>query len=278
MQKVSKDKQVEKKLREEIGSDFKEALKKSILSEDEGAAAEKFLAKSIKNELKQTARAEILKECEYPAPIGGSSEVKRRYERLIKSLDEVEKELKSLLGNKFIALQLHGSYAKGYPSEKSDVDITLLAATTINFKEAEKAKKIISEAVGKATKSRVHLNLYTLERAIAAIQTNDMVAVECIYPFFVGKHFGERIHNSRKEIVQELEKSPFGKGIWDHVRLWHRKDIVPLVLAQYLTINELEARILKLGVSREDIPEILRAREEFELPTFEEMKRRYGVA
>lgn len=267
MQKTT-DKLIKKQLEEEAGESLRENLKRSILSSFERKAAEETAKNVMEKRFTEIARAEILKESEYPAPIGSSSEVKRRYEKLMKSLDEAGEELKSLLGDKFIALRLHGSYAKGYPYEKSDVDIVLLLTTTISLKDAKKAERIIGEAVGKATKSKAHLNLDTLRSTITEIQENGIIAAESIHQFFVGRYFGERIHDARKEIVHELAKSPFGEQIWDDFRKLHS-----------LATTSLDEKAKdRIGINEEDFEEIVKSHKKFALPSFEEMKKKYGVA
>ncbi len=286
MQKISKDKQIEQKLRDEIGSDFKEALKKSILSDDERAAAEKFLTKSFKNELKQAARAEVLKSAEYPEFIGrkGTALEKQRYEELIELLGRAEKALKFINGDKFIGLSFMGSWAKGTAGARSDVDVHVLLRDESNNHETS----LVMHEFGDEN-MKLRGRIFELEETKERIRnfkpsdgskkSEDMeeVTFAKIFLFFNNRILGDddKIYAARKEIIEELAKNPNGELLWDDVRAMHWFGVVKLSKVKLLDVKDIAK---KLGVNPEDFQEVVKARKEFALPTFEEIKKQYGIA
>jgi predicted nucleotidyltransferase len=285
MQKTT-DKQIEKKLKEEIGSSFKEALEKSILSQKERTAAEKFVMKSIKKELKQTARAEVLKSAEYPEFIGrrGTALEKQRYEELIELLGRTEKALKFINGDNFIGLSFMGSWAKGTAGARSDVDVHVLLRDGSNNHETS----LVMHEIGDSTDMTLRGRIFELEETKERIRnfkpsdgskkSEDMeeVTFAKIFLFFNNRMLGDddKIYAARKEIIEELAKNPHGELLWDDVRAMHWFGVVKL---SKVTLFSVEHMAKRLGVSLEDFQEIVKAREEFILPTFEEMKKKYGV-
>jgi predicted nucleotidyltransferase len=284
MQKTT-DKLIKKQLEEEAGQSLKEALKKSILSPSERKAAGETAKNIMEDRFTQMGRAEVFKSAEYPEFIGrkGTAEEKRLRDKLIKALTEAEKELKSILGDNFIAISLCGSWAKGYAGRKSDVDLYLLL-------KAENAKVddalAILHNIGKALKVRVEENPFCIEEIKGLVRkvdsnwekTDDAAeAAVRVSAFFSGKVFGDdsKIHAARKEIIEGLAKNPYGDVVWDGVRLFHYIGIAGLARKHTQTAGNV---IMRLGVSMEDFHEILKARGEFALPSFEEIKKRYGVA
>jgi protein tyrosine/serine phosphatase len=89
-----------------------------------------------------------------------------------------------------------------------------------------------------------------------------MHAARHVFVFFNGKTFGRGIEEARNELVEELTKSPHGERIWEEVKELHNRAIT----------------WIKTDISKEDFQEVLEARERYTLPTFEEIKKRYGVA
>jgi predicted nucleotidyltransferase len=274
MQKVSTAKKTEQVLNEEIKSSVKEALKDAHFKET-GAGA-KFAEESTRKRMKQIGRAEVFKE-EDPEFMGrgGTEGEIRLYKKLVKALEESAKKLKEELGDNFIGLVLVGSYDKGFAGKRSDVDLRMLVKRESG---TEKAEATVTAIVNNAGIKEVEFATASLEEAIIKIKKSetgpyeDDAAIEVLC-FFAGRVFGnsEKIYNARKEIVQELANGLWGEAVWELVDEKYRRNEVRLEPNSQLVRT-------KLGVSGRDYKEILKAREKFALPTFEEMKKKYGVA
>jgi predicted HTH domain antitoxin len=101
---------------------------------------------------------------------------------------------------------------------------------------------------------------------------------DSVSPFFIGMNFGDasKIHEIRKELIAELSKNRYGERIWERVREFH--SLVTIALVHERGSPSFEEAKRKLGVSQEDFEEILKARASFALPSFEKIKKEYGVA
>jgi predicted nucleotidyltransferase len=274
MQKVSTDKLIKKQLEEEAGESLKENLKKSILSPSERKAAQETAKNIMEKRFIQTARAEVFKSAEYPEFIGseGTKEERQINKRLLKAMEKVAKELESKLGDKFIAVSLFGSHAKGYASKSSDADVRIFVEHADPNQEQglrSMARGIIGEvgcgihveSIEALESAKGYIHLVKEGRTYGLFGRNEESAWH-VMTFFDGKFFGGRIEEARKEIMSELAKSHYGEQIWEKIR----------------EIQNYYGYRSKLGVTGEDFREILEARKEFVLPTFEKMKKRYGVA
>lgn len=298
MEKVLTAKKTEQVLNEEIKSSIKEALKEAHFKQT--AVGARLAGESTKERMKQIARAEVLKKNEYPEFMGGegTADEKRVYNKLVKLLEGAEKGLKFLLGDNFIAISLCGSWAKGYAKRKSDVDLYLL----LKYENAEVNDALaILHYMEKTLKVEVAANPYYIEEIKWLIgkvdnpyyieeikgligkvdsrweKTDDAPdAAIRVFAFFSGKVFGDdsKIHTARKEIIEELAKSPYGDVVWNWVRIIHYIGIVGLARRHDQTVGDVTMR---LGVTMEDFHEILKARGSYALPSFEEMKKQYGV-
>jgi len=276
------DRPIEEKLRDAVGKGIKEAIGKRKLTDEEKDAAVRFSINSVSGMIRRFARAEILKK-EHPDFIGreGTAEEKNIHDKLMNSLPGAAKGLKSELGEEFTGLALIGSHEKGYAGKKaysgimSDVDLHLVVRHGTN--KAEKAADRARIFINNEAESGVEISVHSLEDAMASIRKANtlpliMNAADEVFQFFSGRVFGDndRIEAARKEIVQELGKNPYGEAIWGRVRVFHHEHYIQLVLNPLLIPD-------KLRVGREDYEEIVEARKEFNLPTFEEIKKRYGV-
>jgi predicted nucleotidyltransferase len=294
MQKVSKDKQIEETVREELKSSMKRALEDLKLPAREEKVAEKLTNESISPKIKQIARAEVFKE-EYPQFIGreGTVEEKQLYRRIVRSVKEAEKELKSSLGDRFVGISFVGSWQKRYAGKESDVDLHVLGKNISEDELRKKAEPVLEKALSKIGKDASGAMYYPLDATLESIRKvkqevewipsilsqSSFKAAQKVYFFFNEETFGEGIHEARKEIIGELVKSPHGEKIWEDVRIFHEahtRGVIPMAFefGKYVFSPD---DMKKLGVSLENIEEIFRAREEFALPPFEEIKKRYGV-
>lgn len=283
MQKISTAKKAEQVLNEEITSSIKKALKDAHFKETEPGT--RFAEEPTKRRMKQIGRAEVFKSTEYPEFIGreGTKEEKQVNAKLLKTLEKIAKELESQLGDEFIAISLYGSYAKGYAGKVSDADVMLLLRS-VHGDKLWKAYNTTNKLVGGTVDWKVHADFHWLadaKRHIHAVREEngmiigDMDAAKHVFIFFTGKTFGRGIEGARKELVEELAKSPHGELIWEDVMSFHMVAVVGL-LQKGFYIREDEAPE-KLGVTVEDFREILQARKKFSLPSFEEMKKKYEV-
>jgi predicted nucleotidyltransferase len=241
----------------------------------------------MEDEFGNIGRVETFKKDRYPEFIGseGTAKEQKLYRKLTKILPEIQKEAKSLMGDNLIGIFLIGGYAKGYATEKSDVDFNLVVR-----KDDPKVSEVINlmekKLMRRVTRRSVTVNYFKLSNTIHDINNVDHNSVIPYWPpgrrvlaLFYGKPLGndEVIENTRKEIIQELAKSPDGKEIWDEVRRLYKLDVAGLVRSGFENREPVEYAPMKLGISREDFEEIVKARERFALPLFEEMKRKYGV-
>jgi predicted nucleotidyltransferase len=219
MQKVSTERQVEKELIAEIISGIGKTLKERGFSTEETETAKKLFVGSFKKAMdgsfKETidtiVRVEHFKSAEYPGLIRTTPREKQRYDRIMKSLQEAEDRLKSLLGDEFVALTLVGSYARGDvriksngSSEKSDFDLYLLLRNERAGKR-DKAYGILDEIFGKVAKTKIVKNCYGVEEAKELIRNvrqgeefRSDIAAQKIFPFFTGMVFGDKIDEARK--------------------------------------------------------------------------------
>lgn len=287
MQKVSTAKHIQEELMKLHSSSMKGSL------EDLSPAERKATRKIIKNysiaELaRKNAKIEVLKLAEYPEFVGreGTDREKRIHEKVMEFLPRLEKTSEFLLGDEHIAICLVGTHAKGTAGVESDVDITLLTKYINLIEPPRKFRKL--ERIAEETKEfRVEFDCCSLENAKESIwdvrrdllsdYSGHHTAALDIFPFFYGKTFGNsnKIEAARKEIIQELAKNPYGEQIWEVVRnKFHSRQVVGLAKQGWAVDDYAEK---KLRVSKEDYHEIVDARKEFALPSFEEMKRRYGV-
>ena len=284
MQKTS-DKRIQEELMKLHSSSMKDSLEN--LSPAERKAAKEAVKDLITGWARSTGRAEVFKKDEYPEFVGreGTRQEKQVNAKLLKSLEKIAKELELELGDEFIAISLYGSYAKGYAGKGSDADVMLLLRNIHGRDKLWKAYDVINKLVDDMIDWKVHADFYWLADAkdhIHALKednsmiSGDIDAAHHVFVFFTGKTFGKGIDEARKELIEELAKNPHGKLVWGEVRAFHNVAVVSL-LQKGLNIREHEAP-KRLGVTVEEFREILKAREEFNLPTFEDMKRRYRVA
>ncbi len=278
-----------KRIQEELMKLHSSSMKDSL--EDLSPAERKDARETIKNSIAELARKnakiEVLKLAEYPEFVGreGTGREKRIHEKVMKFLPKLEETSELLLGDEHIAIYLVGTHAKGTAGVESDVDITLLTRH-INLIDREFRK--LEKIAEKTRKFRVEFDCCSLEDAKKSIRevTQDILlqysghksAALDIFPFFYGKTFGNdnKIQAARKEIIQELAKHPYGEQIWEVVRnKFHSRQVLGLAKQGWPVDDYAEK---KLRVSKEDYHEIVDTRKEFALPTFDEMKKRYGVA
>ena len=279
MQKVSTDKLIKKQLEEEAEASLRENLKNSILSPSEGKAARETAKNTMEKRFIQMARAEVFKSAVYPEFIGseGTREEKQINRKLLKAMEKVAKELGPKLGDEFIAVSLFGSHAKGSAGKSSDADIRIFVEHA--DPNQEQSRRNMARGIIGDTGCVIHVEsieaLESVKGHISSVKEggpyglfgrNDDAPYH-VMTFFDGKFFGRRIEEARNEIIGELAKSPYGKLIWERTR-----EMREYSASSYKVCSS------GIGVTADDLREILEARKQFALPTFDEMKKKYGVA
>jgi len=271
------------------------------LSPAERKAAKESIKELITEWARSTGRAEVFKSAEYPEFIGreGRGE-KEMHERLLKCLEKAARKLESELGDEFVAISLYGSHGKGYAGMASDADVRIITRNKINYDKELSLRNMIRQSALRAAGCKAHFDSvwlngineeiarveeYHAGRDVTAMVLEARDAAGKTFGLFDGKFFGSRIKEARKEIIQELARSPHGHYIWENVVTFHRLSVVGLSQKGISSGDDVTpvptrnaAAVEKLDVREEEFKEIVKAREEFALPSLEEMKKRYGIA
>ncbi len=282
-------------IKEKLESEEEQSLDKNLkrsktgLDSKEMEAAKKFVTKEREERNRQTAVAEELKGRIFVGH-GGTNKERQIHQRLMASMPKIEEALRSRVGDEFIAVSVFGSHYKGSAREDSDADIGIFVKHIASI-DKESLQKLVKDILADVTpEGKVHVGYYGgLDRAkghigfvnkgsdgsIKQVTTitdegkycYDILetAADDVLFFFDGRFFGNGIEQARKEIITELAKKPSGEGklIWEKARE---------------LLGEHEAA-WKYGamISTDELNEIIEVKKR-EFPSFEEIKKRYGVA
>lgn len=171
---------------------------------------------------REIARAEIFKS-EFPEFIGmeGTARERQAHREAVRYIEKLARALEEQLGDKFIAISLGGSHARGYASTASDIDFDILLKN-VNASDLEKLSNIARSMKPEGIQvDRLWSDAGSVKSEIREAGGKARSAEEIMYlgdsvsPFFIGMNFGDarKILEMRRELIDELSKNPNGKRI-----------------------------------------------------------------